>query len=140
MKGLPGLSKSTSSAKKGALLSGPLPQSASLRGGLVAGFPRSVIPVLPGSKLGSSGVSSTAKTLQVSVVATSPKSPNAVLAYYRGVLSKQGFTESSAPAAAPSTAASFRRGADGIVVTVTRSSRTVTNYSLFGTLRAGAGK
>lgn len=137
--GLPGLSR-TSTTVKDALVTRPLPKTASRRGGLVAGFPKSVIPVLPGSALRSSGVSSTSKALQISIVATSTSSTTAVMGYYRGILSQHGFVESSAPAAAPATAASFRRGADSVVVTVTRSSKKVTSYSLFGTLRAGSSK
>ncbi|WP_456695311.1 hypothetical protein [Aeromicrobium sp. P5_D10] len=135
-KGLPGLSKVKPSTKT-SLISKRLPPSASSRGSIVAGFPVSVIPVAPDSVVRSSGVSSTAKTLQVSIVANSSKSRGTVLRFYRHTLSARGFAESSAPTTAGSTAASFKRGADHLIVTA-RAGAKNTSYSLFGTLQADA--
>lgn len=131
-KGLPGLSKVKPSTKT-SLITSRLPPSASSRGSIVAGFPVSVIPLAPDSVVRSSGVSSTAKTLQVSIVANSAKSRGTVLRFYRQALSALGFAESSAPAADGSAASSFKRGADHLVVT-TKAGAKNTSYSLFGTL------
>lgn len=131
-KGLPGLSKVKPSTKT-PLISSRLPPTASSRGSIVAGFPVSVIPLAPGSVVRSSGVSSAAKTLQVSIVANSPKSRGTVLRFYRQELSALGFAESSAPAADGSAASRFKRGADQLVVT-TKAGAKNTSYSLFGTL------
>jgi hypothetical protein len=121
----------------GSLVKGPLPKTASRQGGLVAGFPASVVPVLPGSAVDSSGVSSTQGAVQVSIVANSPRSRDAVLAYYRRQLGAQGFAESVVPGATDSVGAGFLRGTDHLVVTATAVGPT-TSYSLFGTLHARA--
>ena len=134
--GLPGLRPAERSAK-GSLITGRLPRTASSRGGVVAGFPTDVIPMLSGSVVHSTGVSSSRKVLQVSIVANSSRSPGNVLGSYRTILSALGFRESTAPAAGGSTAASFRRGSDSVMVTTTRMSRTDTRYYLFGTLHSG---
>jgi hypothetical protein len=126
--GLPGLE---TSAKARPVTS--LPRTASSRGRVVKGFPTSVVTVAPGSRVRSSGVSSTARTVQVSLVARSPESSRNVLTFFRRQLTGQGFAESVVPAVAGSTASSFRRGADNLVVTV-KGDRHAT-YSLFGTLR-----
>jgi hypothetical protein len=127
--GLPGLEKTSAKARPVT----SLPRTASSRGRVVKGFPTSVVTVAPGSRIRSSGVSSTARTVQVSLVARSPESSRSVLTFFRRQLTAQGFAESVIPAVAGSTASSFRRGADNLVVTVKGDRRAT--YSLFGTLR-----
>jgi hypothetical protein len=136
-KGLPGLKKAKQESRAGRL-TGPLPRTASTQGRLVAGFPASIVPVVTGSAVHSSGVSSSAKAVQVSLVASTGRSPREVLAAYRAKLSRIGFTESPAPAAGGSTAASHRRGHERLTVTVTKVSGTKTTYSVYGTLRPAA--
>ncbi|MET0928327.1 MAG: hypothetical protein ABWX74_02365 [Aeromicrobium sp.] len=133
--GLPGLRAVRSDPTESLLRAAP--PTASRRGALVTGFPVSVVPVLPGSSLGSSGVSSTRDAVQVSIVATSPRSSDAVLAFYRRALRGHDFVESVVPAAAGAVAAGFRRGSDHLVVTTTRDA-SETSYSVFGTLHADA--
>jgi len=134
--GLPGLGKSAS-AKNKSLVRKPLPETASTRGKVVSGFPLGVIPLVSGSNVQTSGVSSTAATLQISVQATNKRSPDKVLAFYRKVLTARGFAESIAPSTGNSTASSFRHNADNVVVTVTRTRSKGATYSIFGTLHAG---
>lgn len=135
--GLPGLTKTKPPTSKGSLLTGALPPSASTVGSIAAGFPVSVVSLPAGAVVRSSGVSTTKTTMQISMVATSPKRPTAVLAFYRRELAAHGFAEAKVPAAGGSTAASFSRGADNLVVTTTGGAKNTT-YSLFGTLHAGA--
>lgn len=132
-KGLPGLRKAKR-PQTHSLVSAPLPRTATRRGTVVAGFPLSVIPVLTGSTVRSSGVSSTSGVLQVSIVARAPRSAGSVLGFYRRALSEHGFSESTVPAVGGSTASEFRRGADHLVITVSRPTSQGTTYSIFGDL------
>lgn len=134
--GLPGLSKKPP-AKDTWLISQPLPETASTRGKVVKGFPLAIVPVPSGSAVESSGVSSKAKALQVSILATNKRSPEEILTYYRTALTAHGFGESTVPAVGGSTAASFEHGLDNLVVTVTRTRSKGSTYSVFGTLHAG---
>lgn len=134
--GLPGLARSVS-AKNNSLVHKPLPKTASSRGKVVNGFPLAIIPLLPGSVAQTSGVSSTSTALQVSLQARNTHSPDTILAFYRKVLAALGFAESTAPSTGDSTAANFSRGADNLVVTVTKSRSKSAIYSIFGTLHAG---
>ncbi|MET0930630.1 MAG: hypothetical protein ABWX74_14005 [Aeromicrobium sp.] len=127
----------TGAASSDSLVGATLPRTASRQGALVAGFPVSVVPVLPGSAVGSSGVSSTRDSVQVSIVANSSKSSEAVLAFYRRALADHDFVESVAPAVAGAVAAGYRRGADHLVVTSSTGTGR-TSYSVFGTLHADA--
>lgn len=135
-KGLPGI---TAKAKGGggALISRPLPKTASGRGMVVAGFPAGVIPLASASSVQSSGISSAGTKMQVSIVATSSRSPDRILLFYRTALARSGFVESAAPAVGGSTAASFAHEADNLVVTVTRTSPKASTYSVYGTLHTG---
>ena len=133
---LPGLRRKKS-AKNGALVSRPLPKTASSRGTVVHGFPVTIVPIASGSRVQTSGVSSTATTLQLSVRATNPRSPDRVLAFYRKTLTAHGFAESAVPSVGGSTAASFAHNADNLVVTVTKSRSRGTTYTVFGTLHTG---
>lgn len=134
-KGLPGLSRGK--ATNVALINKPLPHTASSRGTVVEGFPLAVVPLAPDSVVGSSGVSSAASALQVSMQATTSRSPERVLAFYRSALSGSGFAESTIPAVGGSTAAAFTHHADNLVVTVSKSRPKGSTYSVYGTLHAG---
>ncbi|HZK35989.1 MAG TPA: hypothetical protein VFC57_03395 [Aeromicrobium sp.] len=134
--GLPGLTRQKR-AKNSSLISRPLPKTASSRGKIVDGLPVTIVPVAAGSTVQSSGVSSTATTLQVSIQATSTRSPGKVLAFYRAALSAHGFAESTVPSVGGSQAAGFAHNADNLIVTVTKSGTKGTAYSVFGTLHTG---
>lgn len=133
--GLPGLSKSALTNNR-SLVAKPLPKTASSRGKIVAGFPLKVVPLVSGSAVQTSGVSSTGSTLQVSVQAKNLRSPEKIFAFYRKALTAHGFTESAVPSAGGATGASFTHKDDNLVVTVTPRSKGVT-YTVFGTLHAG---
>lgn len=136
--GLPGISGKK--AGNGPLIEAPLPATASKEGGIVAGFPAGIIPVATGSSVTSSGVSSAGSRLQVSIVATSSKSPEWVLKFYRSALGKSGFESAVAPAVGGSTAATFIHSVDSLVITATRTKTSLTTYSVFGTLNASSSR
>lgn len=134
---LPGLENPKKPTRAGrALIGQTMPKTASRRGAVVAGFPVGIVPVANGSSVQSTGLSSTATTLQVSIQAVSAKSPNAVLAFYRAKLSAIGFKEMSTPSVGGSTAAAFKHNADNLVVTAAKASTGDTEYSVFGTLHS----
>jgi hypothetical protein len=68
-----------------------LPKTAASLGKVVGGFPLKVVPVMPGSDLRSTSVSSSAKTLQVSLEARSTRSADKIIGYYRAALTRLGF-------------------------------------------------
>lgn len=131
--GLPGLEPVKPASS---LISTPLPKTASKLGGVVAGFPQDVVPLPSGVVIESTGVSATAKSLQVSLVADSRRSARDLLAFHRRALTALGFTERSTPATGGSIATSFVKGEDHLVVTATAGPKRTT-YSVFGTLHAG---
>lgn len=136
VKGMPGLRQAKRVIDR-SFLTAPLPASASAVDAVAKGFPVSVIPLLGGASVQSSGVSTTSTAMQVSIVASSSKSPKAVLGFYRKALSARGFVEGSAPAVGGSTASKFKRGAEHLMVTTTARGSNTT-YSLFGTLHVRA--
>lgn len=131
--GLPGLEPVKPASS---LISTPLPKTASKLDGVVAGFPQDVVPLPSGVVIESTGVSATAKSLQVSLVADSRRSARNLLAFHRRALTALGFTERSTPATGGSVATSFVKGEDHLVVTATAGPKRTT-YSVFGTLHAG---
>lgn len=131
--GLPGLEPVKPASS---LISTPLPKTASKLDGVVAGFPQDVVPLPSGVVIESTGVSATAKSLQVSLVADSRRSARNLLAFHRRALTALGFTERSTPATGGSIATSFVKGEDHLVVTATAGPKRTT-YSVFGTLHTG---
>ncbi len=131
--GLPGLSPPDLDP----LVPTPLPDAASKRGGVVAGYPKALGPA-PQSKVDVTSVSPGDDTLQVALTATSKRRPGGVLRFYRIKLAKYGFVERPAKAVGGSEAAAFRRkkSKDAVTITVTRKGSR-TDYSVFGTLHAG---
>lgn len=103
------------------------PASADTRNALVAA-PRSVVA--------SSTRSSLEGAVQVAIVASKHASADALLGYYRGRLTRFGFTEFPASAVSGSTAVAFRHGRDRVVVTVTPGARGSVDYSVFGILHS----
>ena len=123
--------------KEGALVSKPLPETASSRGRLVRGYPSDVLPTIPGSQVRSSSVSSSSRGVQVAFTGSATLKAEAIAAHYRLALAPYGFTESAVPAVGGSTALGFNRGSDSLVLTTTPAGKRTT-YSLFGVLRAGS--
>lgn len=134
--GLPHLPAAGSASRGPLITASAVPRTASRLGALVTGFPTSVIPVLPDAAVASSGVSSSQDVVQLSLVANSSRSPDAVRAFYRRALTGLGFVESVVPASGGSVGAGFTRGADHLVVTTGTHART-TRFSVFGTVHAG---
>jgi len=119
----------------GPSLTGPLPPAASARGEtLVAGFPSSVVPVLDGIRLVSSAISGEGDRLQIGFQGSTDADPDTVTARYVSTLGDAGFTAGTSPAVTGSTATSFTRGPDGVVLTVTQRMGGGSELSLSGTL------
>ena len=125
-----------------ALVGRPLPKTASRAKGIVAGFPVKVIAVSPTASVGSSGVSTAGRRLQVSLVGKDKLSQAKLLGFYRRTLTAKGFAESQVTAVGGSSAAAFARGADHLVVTVKARPKGAKGsvFSVFGTLHAAKGK
>ena len=94
------------------------------------------MPVAPRSQVSTNSVSPSGGRLQVSLVATRDRGPDAVLGFYRARLTGLGFSERPAHAVGGSAAVAFARGNSSVVVTVTPA-RPLT-YSVFAILAAGA--
>lgn len=118
------------------LLGAGLPRGGSGRATLVSGFPTRVVPLAPGSRVSTNSVSPSGGRLQVSLVATRDRGPEAVLGFYRARLGGLGFSEKPTHAVGGSAAVAFERGSSSVVVTVTPA-RPLT-YSVFAILASGA--
>jgi len=116
------------------LLTGTLPKSASARGALVKGFP-SVVPLAAGSKVLSSSVSVSNKTVQAALEADSTSTPAQIVAFYEKLFAKAGLPATENTAAADARSVSFVRGTDSVTLTVSPT-KAGSRYSLFGVLRA----
>lgn len=127
--GLPGLSP----APAGALVTPPLPRSQAMRGRLVRGYPVRLLPMVPGSDVVASGVTSQSSRLQVTLTATTSKPVDRVLLHHRVRLGRLGFVEDEAASPGQTT---FTRDRDSVAVSVTRAG-TTTSYALLATLHAG---
>ena len=99
-----------------ALIEGGVPPSASDLGSLVAGFPAAV-PIADGSTIVSSSVDSSGSTVQATVVARTPRSPDEVIALYQTAFAALGLAGSPLQSAAGDRALAFNR--DGASVTLT---------------------
>jgi hypothetical protein len=95
-----------------------------------------VLRVLPGAQVGSSSVASSRTTEQVSLTATTSRSPAEVAAFYRLSLARFGFVETVTRSAGDTTAWGFRRGRDSVVVTTTPRQGGC-SFMLLGVLQAG---
>jgi hypothetical protein len=97
---------------------------------------RNALVAAPRSVVASSTRSTLEDAVQVAIVASKRASTDALLRYYRGRLTRFGFTEFPVPAVGGSTAAAFRNGRDRVVVTVTPGGRGSVDYSVFGILHS----
>lgn len=131
---LPGLQAAAAAPAPGALLTGPAPATAQRNGAVAAGFPVKVVPVPKGVTVVSSSVSSEGTHVQLGMQASSSSSPAQVLSAYDAALGATGFTPSSSPAVAGSTAHTYVHGSDGVVVTVRARLGGGTEISLSGAL------
>jgi len=112
-----------------------VPAQGSAEGELVAGFPVDVIDLTPDATVTSSAVSAEGARVQVSLEATTPQSPAEVLGYYRIRFLAGGFAEEPVPSIAGTTATSFVRDDDTLVVS-SKASENATVFSVTGVLVA----
>lgn len=118
------------------LITEPLPTSASALGTLVAGFPTDVISVPPGATVVSSAIATEGVRMQATVVATSTASDGDVQSYYQGIFTSLGLTAAAAPSAPGTTATTYSRGTDSIIVATSAESGG-TRLSIFALFTAG---
>ena len=97
---------------------------------------RNALVAAPRSVVASSTRSTLEGAVQVAIVASKHASTDGLLRYYRGRLTRFGFTELPASAVGGSTAAAFRQGRDRVVVTVTPGGHGRVDYSVFGILHS----
>lgn len=116
-------------------VSAPLPKTASATGGIVEGFPSTVLPPLPGSKVRTTSISSDSPKLQVSLTATTSGSVTDVVDFYRQALAKFGMYDTAAPALDGATAVTYTRDGNAVTLTATPSDAG-TSFVLFGTFTA----
>ncbi len=127
--GLPGLRP----VPTGPLVSRPFPRTGAARGRLVAGYPTRVLPLVPGSDVVTSGMTSEGSRLQVTLTATTPRSVDRVLLHHRLRLTRLGFVEGDVVSPGEIT---FTRGPSSVAVSVSRDG-TTTSYAVVATLHAG---
>jgi hypothetical protein len=135
--GLPGLGGHR--ATDAPLVPSDLPDLAEGGATLVAGYPDDVLPAAPGSLVSTNSVSPSGDRLQVALVASVHRAPDAVLRFYRIRLSELGLHEIRTQPASGSTAAAFARGDSSVVVTATPGTARSTTYSVFATLSSRGG-
>lgn len=129
--GLPGLSPAAGS---GSTLTGPAPSDATTQGSLVAGFPSSVVPVPDGVVVVTSSVSGQGTRVQATLLGSSAAAPADVQAAYAGALAREGFAGAPTATADGSTAVTYSRGVDGVVVSVRARLGGGTELSVLATL------
>jgi hypothetical protein len=122
----------------GPLVSRPLPATASRHGGVVRGYPKALLQVVPGAAVRSTSVSSSGATEQVSLSAVTDRSPEAVAAYYRLSLGRFGFTDTLSRSAGETVGWGFRRGRDTVVLTTTPRDGGRCSFLLLAVLHASA--
>ncbi|MBU4215384.1 MAG: hypothetical protein KJ792_12095 [Actinobacteria bacterium] len=128
---LPGLAPAGTS---GSTLSGTAPADATAQGTLVTGFPSQVVPVPDGVEVVSSSVSGQGTHLQATLLGSSRSAPAEVQAAYADALARAGFAGYPAATADGSSAVSYSRGSDGIVVSVRDRLGGGTELSVLATL------
>lgn len=122
-----------------ALVSAPLPKSASAQGKVVDGYPADVLPFPDGTVLVSTAVSPAEGTLQVAADAIVGLSQDSVTGHYQQVLGSRGFWSEPVPAAEGQRALRFGRGADSVTLTASTTGTGGTRFMLLGTLHVAAG-
>ena len=126
--GLPPLEPSTP------LVTEPLPPSASLQGGLVAGFPTSVIGPMPGAEVVESSVASEGTTMQATLIARTDASPEEVAAHYQASWKALGLSGSS-QGRENAIMLSYAGPYESLSLAFTAGSGTGTVYMVYGVFR-----
>jgi hypothetical protein len=125
--------------EKGIRVQEPPARTSSRRGGLVVGYPRRELPVMPRSRVVTSSVSPADRALQVGLVGETRSSVESVASFYRARLVELGFLEEQVAAVGGSTGLGFRHGEDTVVVTITSHGSKRRAYVLAGTLHPEPG-
>lgn len=128
---LPGLAPAQTT---GPTLSGTAPAAATAQGSLVAGFPSQVVPVPDGVEVVSSSVSGQGTHVQATLLGSSDDAPDQVQAAYAAALAVEGFDGYPTATADGSTAVSYTRAGDGVVVSVRDRLGGGTELSVLATL------
>lgn len=118
-----------------ALVSLPLPPSASSVGAVVSGFPTEVLPGIPASLVENSSVATQGDRMQAALEARTTLPTEDVLAFYRQHFAPLGLLESPTAASKRSTTLSFSRGDDSVTLAVTAVAGG-SSYILFGAFTA----
>jgi hypothetical protein len=112
------------------LITAPLPDAGSLNGGLVTGFPAGVADPMEGSEVASSSIATEGTVMQLSLVASSGESPDAIRAHYRALWTSLGLRETSGD----DDAVAFTGEYESLTLNV-GTSGTGNLYTIFGVLR-----
>ncbi|MFF1382989.1 hypothetical protein ACFVWT_05440 [Arthrobacter sp. NPDC058288] len=122
-----------------ALVSSPLPPTASAQGKIVAGFPETALQFPDGSVVVSTGVSAADTVLQVTAEAISPSSQDSVVGHFQQKLAALSFWSEPAPAADGQRSVRFVRGPDSVTLTTSVTGTGSTRFMLLGNLHTTAG-
>lgn len=122
-----------------ALVSLPLPATASAQGKIVDGFPVAALPFPDGTVVVSSSVSAADTILQVTADAISQSSPDSLVGHFQQRLAAVGFWSEPAPAADGRRSVRFVRGADSLTLTTSTTGTGSTRFTLLGSLHTAAG-
>lgn len=118
-----------------ALVSLPLPDTATAVGSLVAGFPVDVVPAAPDSVIDVSSVATEGSQLQAALSGQTTLTAEEVLDFYQAALSELGLSAAPAPALDGSSALAFTRGNNSVALTVSPIDGGC-RYVVFGTFTA----
>ncbi|MCG2798120.1 MAG: hypothetical protein L6367_06210 [Cellulomonas sp.] len=128
---LPGLAPAGTT---GPTVSGTVPPDATAQGSLADGFPSQVVPVPDGVEVVSSSVSGQGTHLQATLLGSSAAAPAEVQAAYADALAREGFDGYPTATVDGSSAVTYTRGTDGIVVSVRDRLGGGTELSVLATL------
>ncbi|MDV8146292.1 hypothetical protein [Arthrobacter sp. B10-11] len=122
-----------------ALVSRPLPPTASAQGKIVAGFPEASLPFPDGTVVVSTAVSAADSVLQVTADAISGASQDSVMGHFQQQLAPLSFWSEEAPAAEGQRSVRFVRGADSVTLTTSTTGTGSTRFMLLGNLHTAEG-
>lgn len=116
------------------LVTAPLPESASLSGGLVAGFPVNIIGPVAGSTVLESSVATEASTMQATLTARTDASPEEVATHYATAWAELGLNGSS-QGSGSATVLSYTGAYESISLAFSSGSGTGTVYMIYSVFR-----
>jgi hypothetical protein len=122
-----------------ALVSLPLPATASAQGKIVDGFPAAALPFPEGTVVVSTSVSAADAVLQVTADAISTAGQDSVVGHFQQRLSALNFWSEPSPAAEGQRSVRFVRGTDSMTLTTSTTGTGSTRFMLLGNLHTTAG-